>query len=297
MYGDPTPPVDPYSDAYNAPPSAAPAASEPRENGTATRGRSRSRSPARSGGYRSPYRRRSPPPPAASKRPSQAPVQAPNPSSVLGVFGLSIRTQERDLDEEFSRFGRVEKVTIVYDQRSDRSRGFGFIRMSTVDEAARCIQELNGVELNGRRIRVDYSVTDRPHNPTPGTPGTLTGTAILVAAVTVTKIAILMGAIAVTGVIVEALLPPEVVAIPLITGEDAVTREARRGAPRPAPADMMPLPVATLDATKVVHLHRTFIAPLGSYASFVMRSRSMFKSEERGFKFKYSKDVPQVMTV
>lgn len=43
--------------------------------------------------------------------------QAPNPSNVLGVFGLSIRTQERDLDDEFSRFGRVEKVTIVYDQR------------------------------------------------------------------------------------------------------------------------------------------------------------------------------------
>lgn len=43
--------------------------------------------------------------------------QAPTPSNVLGVFGLSIRTQERDLDEEFSRFGRVEKVTIVYDQR------------------------------------------------------------------------------------------------------------------------------------------------------------------------------------
>jgi len=62
------------------------------------------------------------------------------------VFGLSIRTQERDLDEEFSRFGRVEKVTIVYDQRqSDRSRGFGFIKMATVEDATRCIQELNGV--------------------------------------------------------------------------------------------------------------------------------------------------------
>jgi transformer-2 protein len=76
---------------------------------------------------------------------------------------LSIRTQERDLDEEFSRFGRVEKVTIVYDQRvrgtlrgtvrvsliaqsqSDRSRGFGFIKMATVEDAARCITELNGV--------------------------------------------------------------------------------------------------------------------------------------------------------
>lgn len=90
--------------------------------------------------------------------------QAPNPSNVLGVFGLSIRTQERDLDDEFSRFGRVEKVTIVYDQRvrgkflsaektaltqhfkqSDRSRGFGFIKMATVEDATRCITELNGV--------------------------------------------------------------------------------------------------------------------------------------------------------
>ncbi|KAG8218299.1 hypothetical protein J3R82DRAFT_3913 [Butyriboletus roseoflavus] len=162
QYGEAAaPPVDPYSDAYNAP---APATSESRDR-DAPRARSRSRSPARSNnGYRSPTLRRKSPPP---KRPSHAPI-APNPSAVLGVFGLSIRTQERDLDEEFSRFGRVEKVTIVYDQRSDRSRGFGFIKMSAVEEATRCIQELNGIELNGRRIRVDYSVTDRPHAPTPG---------------------------------------------------------------------------------------------------------------------------------
>ncbi|KAJ7499327.1 hypothetical protein FB451DRAFT_34359 [Mycena latifolia] len=154
-------PVDPYADDYNTAPAPLPA--------DVPRGRSRSRSPAArsvgGGGYRSPpYRRRSPP---APRRPTHAPI-APNPSNVLGVFGLSIRTQERDLDEEFSRFGRVEKVTIVYDQRSDRSRGFGFIKMATVEDATRCIQELNGVDLNGRRIRVDYSVTDRPHAPTPG---------------------------------------------------------------------------------------------------------------------------------
>ena len=88
--------------------------------------------------------------------------QNPNPSNVLGVFGLSIRTTERDLDVEFSRHGRVEKVTIVYDQRvqlhfvsilcsnvdilqSDRSRGFGFIKLATVEDATRCIQEMNGV--------------------------------------------------------------------------------------------------------------------------------------------------------
>ncbi|KAI0303085.1 hypothetical protein BC826DRAFT_1089505 [Russula brevipes] len=169
MYSDPAaPPVDPYSDAYNAPPATAAAPVAATESRDAPRGRSRSRSPPRSAGYRSPpYRggsRRASPPP---RRPPHAPI-APNPSSVLGVFGLSIRTTERDLDEEFGRFGQVEKVTIVYDQRSDRSRGFGFIRMSTVEEATKCINELNGVDLNGRRIRVDYSVTDRPHAPTPG---------------------------------------------------------------------------------------------------------------------------------
>ncbi|KAJ7283381.1 hypothetical protein C8J57DRAFT_1709799 [Mycena rebaudengoi] len=166
MYAEPAPAVDPYSDDYNTVPPPLPV------DGGAPRARSRSpaaRSPAPAG-YRSPYRRRSPPPAAAAavRRPPHAPI-APNPSNVLGVFGLSIRTQERDLDEEFSRFGRVEKVTIVYDQRqSDRSRGFGFIKMATVEDATRCIQELNGVDLNGRRIRVDYSVTDRPHAPTPG---------------------------------------------------------------------------------------------------------------------------------
>ncbi|KAA1466064.1 RNA-binding domain-containing protein [Dentipellis sp. KUC8613] len=184
MHEPAAPPVDPYSDAYNAPPPAAPAAVDSASRDPPPpRGRSRSRSPGRSAGYRSPppYRsRRASPPP---RRPPHAPIvglppvdvpprshvaQAPNPSNVLGVFGLSIRTTERDLDDEFSKFGRVEKVTIVYDQRSDRSRGFGFIKMSTVEEATRCVTELNGIDLNGRRIRVDYSVTDRPHAPTPG---------------------------------------------------------------------------------------------------------------------------------
>jgi len=109
-------------------------------------------------------RDRAPPPP---RRPTHAP-EKPNPSQTLGVFGLSVRTRERDLDYEFGRYGTVESVHIVYDQRSERSRGFGFIRMGSVDEAALCIEKLNGIDLNGRRIRVDFSVTARPHDPTPG---------------------------------------------------------------------------------------------------------------------------------
>ncbi|KAL5527213.1 hypothetical protein ACEPAG_6004 [Sanghuangporus baumii] len=161
----PSAPMDPYSDDYNAPPtSSAPVAAVDPRDSAPVRGRSRSRSPIRNGrDSSSGLRRRSPP-----ARPKHAPVQNPQPSNVLGVFGLSIRTTERDLDDEFSRFGRVEKVTIVYDQRSGRSRGFGFIKLAGVEDASRCVQELNGIELNGRRIRVDYSVTERAHAPTPG---------------------------------------------------------------------------------------------------------------------------------
>jgi hypothetical protein len=52
----------------------------------------------------------------APARPRHAP-QVSEPTNVLGVFGLSIRTRERDLEDEFQRHGNVEKVVIVYDQR------------------------------------------------------------------------------------------------------------------------------------------------------------------------------------
>lgn len=66
-----------------------------------------------SGGPQPPVSRSPPRPP---RRKLTSP-QTPTPSNVLGVFGLSIRTRERDLEEEFGRHGRVEKVVIVYDQR------------------------------------------------------------------------------------------------------------------------------------------------------------------------------------
>ena len=86
----------------------------------------------------------------------------------MGAFGLSIRTTERDLEEEFGRAGPVDKVVIVYDARTGRSRCFGFITMKDVETATEAIRLLNGIELQGRRIRVDYSSTSRAHDPTPG---------------------------------------------------------------------------------------------------------------------------------
>ncbi|EAL23252.1 hypothetical protein CNBA3680 [Cryptococcus deneoformans B-3501A] len=89
-------------------------------------------------------------------------------TNILGVFGLSVRTTERDLQDEFSRHGEIEKVVIVYDQRTGRSRGFGFITMRSIEDATQCINKLNGFTIHGRNIRVDYSATPKPHDPTPG---------------------------------------------------------------------------------------------------------------------------------
>lgn len=108
------------------------------------------------------YDDRRAPPRAPPSRPS------PAPSNIIGAFGLSIRTTERDLEDEFGRIGPVEKVVIVYDARTGRSRGFGFITMKDVETATEAIQALNGIDLHGRRIRVDYSSTSRAHDPTPG---------------------------------------------------------------------------------------------------------------------------------
>lgn len=86
----------------------------------------------------------------------------------MGVFGLSLYTTERDLREVFSKYGPIADVSIVYDQQSRRSRGFSFVYFENVEDAKEAKERANGMELDGRRIRVDFSITKRPHTPTPG---------------------------------------------------------------------------------------------------------------------------------
>ncbi|XP_074543489.1 transformer-2 protein homolog alpha [Halichoeres trimaculatus] len=92
----------------------------------------------------------------------------PDPSTCLGVFGLSLYTTERDLREVFSRYGPLAGVNVVYDQRTGRSRGFAFVYFERLEDSKEAVERANGMELDGRRIRVDYSITKRPHTPTPG---------------------------------------------------------------------------------------------------------------------------------
>ncbi|XP_075464973.1 transformer-2 protein homolog beta-like isoform X2 [Ascaphus truei] len=92
----------------------------------------------------------------------------PDPNCCLGVFGLNLCTTERDLREVFSKYGPIADVSIVYDQQSRRSRGFSFVYFENVDDANEAKEHANGMELDGRLIRVDFSITKRPHTPTPG---------------------------------------------------------------------------------------------------------------------------------
>lgn len=91
-------------------------------------------------------------------------------ASKLYVGGLSYSTTGETLREYFSQCGTVESASVITDKFSGQSRGFGFIEMATAEEAQRAIAELNGKELDGRKITVNVS------NPrTPGSGGGRSG--------------------------------------------------------------------------------------------------------------------------
>lgn len=96
------------------------------------------------------------------------PDTAPEPTSVIGVFGMSGIVRESDLIKFFSDYGKVQKAYVVCDRFTKDSRGFGFVYFETIEEATTAIEKTNGVVFCGREIRVDYSVTQKPHEPTPG---------------------------------------------------------------------------------------------------------------------------------
>jgi len=73
----------------------------------------------------------------------------------LYVGGLSYNTTEDALKELFSQAGAVETVNIIIDKMSGRSKGFGFVEMSSDEEAQKAIEILNGKELDGRTLTVN----------------------------------------------------------------------------------------------------------------------------------------------
>lgn len=82
----------------------------------------------------------------------------------LFVGGLSYNTSEETLKSHFGQAGSVESAAIITDKFSGRSKGFGFVEMSSDAEAQKAIETLNGTELDGRSISVAEArpMTERP---------------------------------------------------------------------------------------------------------------------------------------
>jgi len=80
----------------------------------------------------------------------------------LYVGGLSYDTTQDRLKEMFAEAGTVESATVIMDKMSGRSKGFGFVEMSSEAEAQKAIELFNGKDLDGRSITVNEA---RPQEP------------------------------------------------------------------------------------------------------------------------------------
>src|SRR5216117_1361946 len=73
----------------------------------------------------------------------------------LYVGNLSFQTTSDDLRDHFAQIGNVESAQVVEDRMTGRSRGFGFVEMTSPEEAAAAIEQLNGKEFGGRNLTVN----------------------------------------------------------------------------------------------------------------------------------------------
>lgn len=86
-------------------------------------------------------------------------------SSKLYVGNLSYSIRDNDLQQKFSEFGGVQSAKVMMDRDSGRSKGFGFVEMSSPAEAEAAIRGMNGQSVDGRDMVVNIA---RPMEPRTG---------------------------------------------------------------------------------------------------------------------------------
>ena len=86
-------------------------------------------------------------------------------SMKLYVGNLAFATSSQDLQELFAQAGTVESASVVEDRETGRSRGFGFVEMSSKEEGQTAITQFNGKEIGGRALTVNEA---KPREPRSG---------------------------------------------------------------------------------------------------------------------------------
>jgi cold-inducible RNA-binding protein len=84
-------------------------------------------------------------------------------SNKLYVGNLSYNTTENDLQDTFAAHGTVLQANLMTDRVTGRARGFGFVTMSTTEEAQNAVTALNGVSLDGRALTVNVAKPREEH--------------------------------------------------------------------------------------------------------------------------------------
>ncbi len=86
----------------------------------------------------------------------------------LFVGNLNFDTTGDDLKQHFSQAGTVESAQVMTDRTTGRSRGFGFVEMSSDSEAKKAVEELNGKDFQGRILNIDEARERTPGPPRGG---------------------------------------------------------------------------------------------------------------------------------
>lgn len=85
-------------------------------------------------------------------------------SKKLYIGNLSFNSTEEDLQALVSPYGTVESTTVIRDKMTSRSRGFGFVEMSSENEAKEAAEKLNGTEFQGRNLKIDLAREREPRS-------------------------------------------------------------------------------------------------------------------------------------
>jgi len=78
-------------------------------------------------------------------------------SNKLFVGNLSYSIQDSDLQQHFSAFGQVQSAKVIIERETGRSKGFGFVEMSSSQEADAAVRGMNGKSLGGRDVNVNIA--------------------------------------------------------------------------------------------------------------------------------------------
>ncbi|EKG13991.1 hypothetical protein MPH_08865 [Macrophomina phaseolina MS6] len=138
--------------------------------------RDRSRSPRNDRRVDDDARARSASPGARDRmddRPTNEPMrdrddESVNPGSNLFVTGIHPRLSEEEVTRLFEKYGDVEKCNIMRDPHTKESRGFGFVKMVTPEQADAAKEGLQGEVIEGRTLSIEKARRSRPRTPTPG---------------------------------------------------------------------------------------------------------------------------------